>query len=295
MRDRSAIAFGCLAIVFTLAAVANSYAQPPASAPASAAAARPATPMKSGGPAWSELKPVEQAALKPLQSQWSTIDETRKRKWLKIAEGYSAMSAPEQERLHARMTEWARLSPQERNDVRQRYLEAKHLRSTDRQAGWEAYQALTPQERKALADRAAPAARTAPKLPPPPARTAKGQPQAPKSDVAAATTNTPHPAPQTKLTAGNVVQGKPGATTSLITKQPTPAERPTPSGPKIAASADVVDKTTLLPRAGPQKAVAPPSVATAGTPPARSTAHPQAVGAPPNRTQSAGASASGSR
>lgn len=272
----------------------GSHAQTTPAGAASAPAAKPATPVRSGaGPVWSELKPAEQVALKPLQGEWSSIDEQGKRKWLKIAESYPAMSAPDQDRLHTRMTEWAKMSPQERTNVRQRYLEAKSIPSTDRQAGWEAYQALSPQERQALAARAASAPRSTAKPVEPAARRARPE-SLPAKSTAAATATAAKPtastspsaptSPSAKPIAPTAVQGKPGATTSLITKRPTPHEQQATGSAKIAASADVVDKTTLLPRAGAQKAGAPPA------PPAAPGA--QSGGAHGTRAQPTAASAS---
>ena len=258
----------CLGVLLAALGPLASHAQPKPAAAASAAAAKPATAVKAGsGPAWSDLKPGEQAALGPLQGEWASIDESRKRKWLKIAESYPAMSAPDQARLHARMAEWANMSPQERARVRTRYLEAKSIPGTDRQAGWEAYQALSPEERKALAARATVAPRTAVKPGEPAPRAARQAAASAKPAVAKPTTATlattaptaaPTAAPSAKPVTPTVVQGKPGATTSLITKRPATPGNEVAGGAKVAASADVIDKTTLLPRAGAQKAGATP-------------------------------------
>lgn len=222
----------------------SAHAQPtPASAPASAAAKPALAPKPSAGPAWSELKPAEQAALKPLQSEWASIDDLGKRKWIRIAERYPAMSAADQARLQARMTEWAKLSPQERGKVRLQFLEAKKLPATDRQADWQAYQALSPDERKALAARRA----TAPRATAKPAQRAASGASA-KHDAPRTAT----PATAAKPAAPAVVQGTPGATTVLITKRRPAAAPPANGGTKIAVSPDLVDQSTLLPRAGPQ-------------------------------------------
>ena len=54
------------------------------------------------------------------------------------------------------MAEWAALSPREREVARLNFVEAKKVTPSDRAAGWEAYQALSPQERQKLAAEAAP-------------------------------------------------------------------------------------------------------------------------------------------
>ncbi len=290
----------CLGVLVVMLAPLASHAQIKPAAAASAALAKPTTAAKSGsGPAWSELKPSEQAALGPLQGEWASIDEARKRKWLKISENYPAMSAADRARLHARMAEWADMSPQDRAKVRTRYLEAKSIPGTDRQAGWEAYQALSPEERKALAARATatprntakpgqPAPRAAMHEPPP------AKPAAAKRTLAPVPTPVPILAPSAKPVApiAPTVQGKPGATTSLITKRPPAPGQGATGSPKIAASADVIDKTTLLPRAGAQKAGAAPGAQKPGPASGAQKAGAASVAPPAARAQPTAASAS---
>jgi hypothetical protein len=54
--------------------------------------------------------------------------------------------------------------------------------------------------------------------------------------------------------APTVVQAKPGASTTLISKTATPPAHAQVGQPKIAAGRDKVDRSTLLPQAGPQRA-----------------------------------------
>ena len=108
----------CLAVLLAF----NAYAQPKPAPAAGSAVSRPSTTPKPGaGPTWSELEPSEQIALRPLQNDWASIDELGKRKWRRIAERYPEMSATDQERLQNRMTEWAKLTPQERGKVMAAY------------------------------------------------------------------------------------------------------------------------------------------------------------------------------
>src|SRR5262245_568142 len=79
------------------------------------------------GPSWKDLTRAQQTALKPLERDWWRIDGPRKRKWLEIAARYPAMSIDERERVQDRMSEWVRLSPQERNAARLNYRLAKEL------------------------------------------------------------------------------------------------------------------------------------------------------------------------
>ncbi len=194
--------------------------------------------------------------MKPLEREWASIDGLRKRKWLEIADRYPGMPPQDQARLQTRMGEWARLTPQERGQVRLNYQEARQAPAQDRQASWEAYQALPPEQRRELADRAAPAAASASRPGPtgakalPAAQPDKRIGPQPKSNIV------PDPAlvAQPRPVAPTVVQAKPGATTTLMSKPPTPPAHQPTGLPKIAATPEFIDKKTLLPQAGAQGA-----------------------------------------
>jgi hypothetical protein len=55
------------------------------------------------------------------------------------------------------------------------------------------------------------------------------------------------------------LQAQPGATTTTINKRPAPPPHQQTGLPKIAASQGFVDKSTLLPKRGPQAAATRPS------------------------------------
>jgi len=199
------------------------------------------------GPRWSHLTPAQRASLKPLERDWSTIDADRKQKWIQIAGRIPSMPPAERERVQARMTEWARMSPQERGRARLAFQQAKQVAPKDRQAQWEAYQSLSADQKRQLQARAAPA--TASGTPRPNGTQRTGQAQA-KSNIVP---NPSYAAPP-KAVAPTVVQAAPGATTSLMSKHPAPPAHQQTGLPKIAATPEFVDKTTLLPRRGPQAA-----------------------------------------
>jgi hypothetical protein len=151
------------------------------------------------------------------------------------------------------MTEWARLSPQERGQARMAFQEAKRVAPQDRQAQWEAYQALPAEQKRQLAARATPPAPTiAPKTggPQRPERSDRVNAGQAKSNIV------PNPAfaAPPKPVAPSVMQAQPGATTTLISKRATPPAHQQAGLPKIAATPEFVDKTTLLPRRGAQGA-----------------------------------------
>ena len=143
-------------------AQAQAQAQPPAGSVANPVpgAKLAASAVKPNGkaitkPLWSELTPAQQQALAPLSAKWDTVSEAQKRKWLALSQNFPKMSGAEQAKLHSRMTEWAALSPQQRTQARLNFAETQQLSPDDKKAKWEAYQALTPEEKSKLAAGAA--------------------------------------------------------------------------------------------------------------------------------------------
>ncbi|VTU30764.1 hypothetical protein H6CHR_03465 [Variovorax sp. PBL-H6] len=154
----SAIGGACVLLVFALAgtAVAPAGAQVPAqgaSSSTSSAASKPATSSK---PLWRDLSARQQRALEPLALHWNSLTEPHKRKWLALSRNYAKLSPAEQETLHSRMTEWATLSNQQRSQARLNFADVKQIPVDERKAKWEAYQALSEEEKRELAARAKP-------------------------------------------------------------------------------------------------------------------------------------------
>lgn len=215
-----------------------------------ASAQRAPSTVSEVGPRWSELTPAQRAALKPLERDWSTIEADRKRKWMDIAARMPNMPPDQRERVQARMTEWARLSPEQRGQARLNYQESKQVAPGDRQAQWEAYQALPPDRKRQFQARAVPPPPTTAPKPPTALQQRNNDKVQAKSNIVP---NPAYAAPP-KPVAPTVVQAQPGATTSLISKRPVPPAHQQTGQPKIAATPEFVDKTTLLPRRGPQAA-----------------------------------------
>lgn len=109
-----------------------------------------------GAPLWSELKPAQQQSLAPLAAAWNTLQAGQRRKWIAVAQTYPTLAPAEQQKLHSRMVEWAALKPQDRELARLNFAETKKIAPAERAANWEAYQALSPEERQKLADGAKP-------------------------------------------------------------------------------------------------------------------------------------------
>ena len=109
------------------------------------------TPLKSvSKPLWQELTIAQQVSLNPLAANWNSLGEAQKRKWMAIATGYPKLSADEQAKLHSRMTDWATLSQHQRTEARLNFAETKLVTPSQKTATWQAYQALSPDEKKKL-------------------------------------------------------------------------------------------------------------------------------------------------
>ena len=125
----------------------------PAKAQTKTAISTPAT--DPNGAAWTALTPAQQTALTPLMAAWPTLNSNQKNKWLALSNNYASLPAPEQSKLQERMSDWAKLSPQQRAQARLNFAENRALTngltSEQRSAQWQAYQLLSPQEKQALA------------------------------------------------------------------------------------------------------------------------------------------------
>jgi len=109
------------------------------------------TPIKSNSkPNWHELTAAQQISLKPLSANWSSLGEAQKRKWIAIATSYPKLSNAEQVKLHSRMTDWAALSQHQRAQARLNFAETILATPSQKTATWQAYQALSPAEKKKL-------------------------------------------------------------------------------------------------------------------------------------------------
>ncbi|WP_137893547.1 DUF3106 domain-containing protein, partial [Ramlibacter sp. 2FC] len=142
----------CLAALALASGLAAAQPVPPAK-PASAAAG-PGASVKPA-PGWNALSAGQKQALRPLAGTWNSLSDQQQRKWLALSRNFAAMSPAEQDTLHSRMTEWAALSPLQRSQARLNFAETRKLPADEKKAKWEAYQALSPEERHKLASRTA--------------------------------------------------------------------------------------------------------------------------------------------
>jgi hypothetical protein len=103
---------------------------------------------------WSSLTPAQQQALTPLKEEWGALPENRRLKWREMADRFSSLTPTQQHRVQERMARWAQMSAQQREHARQNYQQLRKVPPKERQEKWEAYQRLSPEERRALAAKA---------------------------------------------------------------------------------------------------------------------------------------------
>ncbi|MFG6414801.1 DUF3106 domain-containing protein [Roseateles sp. DC23W] len=201
---------------------------------------KPITPSALSVPpaSWRELSAKQQALLAPLERDWPEISDTQRSKWLSATPTLATMSGEEIKRVHDRIRDWTMLSGSERLNARISFQVSRQLTPEQRQARWEAYQALPAEERRVLAEKAM-ARRQA--LAEAPARAARPR-VTPRASDAPPTPTVVTPALVTSI----LVQAKPGATTVLITRdlaQPAHLRNPPPR----LVDPSLLDPHTLLP------------------------------------------------
>ena len=168
-----------LAITAYSLVATSAYAQ---SSPAVTHGKSTAIPEKKPDGTWESLSPSQQKILAPLESDWEYMTPDSRKKWIHIANIYPKMSAQDQERLQSRMASWSNLSQKDRRIARENYLSSLKFPPEKKAEAWSAYQKLSDEQKKKLADLEAkrkPSATNAPTLqqhainekttPPPPA------------------------------------------------------------------------------------------------------------------------------
>jgi hypothetical protein len=106
------------------------------------------------GVRWSELPPQKQRSLLPLRDIWHRLSEPHQKKWLELAKNFDKMSPQEQHQLHSRMFDWTVLNPKDRDLARLNFAKTPTMTSEQRAANWEAYQALSDEDKLYLAQKA---------------------------------------------------------------------------------------------------------------------------------------------
>ena len=111
--------------------------------------------------AWQALSKRQKNALAPLADDWHELTVQQRQKWLTLSKNFCQLSDEEQLTLHSRMREWAALSPRQRSQARFHFNTMQSLSAQDKRAQWEAYQALSEQEKSKLSSGPKPPAKSA--------------------------------------------------------------------------------------------------------------------------------------
>ena len=105
-------------------------------------------------PAWTDLTPEQQQTLQPLAGEWNSLDAAKRGKWIGIAKRYPAMTEIEQKRVQTRMSDWVKLSPDQRREAREQFRKIGKLPPGKREVvsqHWEEYQLLPADVKRTLA------------------------------------------------------------------------------------------------------------------------------------------------
>jgi hypothetical protein len=156
-------AAAAVALVLAAALAVRASAQAPAATPPAPVATPAKAPSNAKAPApkpldkplWNTLSAPQKVALEPLATEWDRMEGIRKQKWLEIANRFSSMKPDEQARVHERMRDWIKMTPEERRVVRENYTRTKKIDPGQKSQQWEQYQQLPEEQKKELAAQAA--------------------------------------------------------------------------------------------------------------------------------------------
>ena len=111
-----------------------------------------AIPAKTPDGTWDSLSPAQQKILEPLESDWDYMLPDSRKKWIHVSNIYPKMTATDQERLQSRMTSWSKLSQRDRRIARENYLTSLKFPAEKKAEAWSAYQKLSEEQKKKLAE-----------------------------------------------------------------------------------------------------------------------------------------------
>lgn len=111
-------------------------------------------PVKHEAPTWAQLSAEQKEALAPLADDWDKFDPPRKKKWLDIAVRYKDLSPEGQQKMHERMPELARLTPEQRTTARENFKRAYELPAQKRRELTQQFQDLPEDKKRELAEQA---------------------------------------------------------------------------------------------------------------------------------------------
>jgi hypothetical protein len=98
------------------------------------------------------LSLAQQKILAPLESDWDYMLPDSRKKWVQVANLYPKMNSLDQERLQSRMASWSNLSQKDRRIARENYLTSLKFPAEKKAEAWSAYQKLSDEQKKKLAE-----------------------------------------------------------------------------------------------------------------------------------------------
>lgn len=144
--------FGAVAIVAGACFALNIPSTLAQTSPATTSVKAPVIPEKKPDGTWDGLKPVQQQILAPLEDDWDYMHPDSRKKWIQVANIYPKMSKQDQDRLQSRMASWSNLSQKERRIARENYLSSLQFPAEKKAEAWSAYQKLSDDQKKKLAE-----------------------------------------------------------------------------------------------------------------------------------------------
>lgn len=102
-------------------------------------------------PKWTELTVQQKTVLAPLGGDWDALEYYHRKKWLRIAVRFPAMTPDEQRRVQGQMQEWAKLTPEQRRLAREKYQTVNQLPTEKKQElmqKWQEYSKLPEEEKE---------------------------------------------------------------------------------------------------------------------------------------------------
>ncbi len=205
--------------------------------------------------AWNELTATQREALQPLAPEWDGMSPGQRRKWLALSKNFPSMPLDEQAKLFSRMTEWASLSAQQRTQARLNFAETNRLSSEEKRDKWQAYQALSPEERQKLEAAAPPRIKgAAPAVKPAPHQAmAAPHPSGPNPDSTAKNPGKPAAA-QRQVNLNTLLPGAPQEALSPAPATAPPVPVPVPATPALAPAIPLTAAPATTPAAAPAPA-----------------------------------------
>ena len=145
------LASACLVLALGHFSFSTVHAQTASGAAGSQSKASPIPEKKPDG-TWEGLKPSQQKILAPLESDWDYMSPDSRKKWIQVSNIYPKMTTQDQERLQSRMTSWSNLSQKDRRLARDNYLSSLKFPAEKKAEAWNAYQKLSDDQKKKLAE-----------------------------------------------------------------------------------------------------------------------------------------------